>query len=167
MSENMAPKQLMIISAMIDMLRLFADNEIGGQYEINFDKLCNYIDSIRCVSDYFECDTEEDVYNKFTEDIYNGLPVWRFLILPKWTANMVEKSFNAECQNEYKQMEKTYKCLTCKYFKEQKTIMGILPKCTYDAGSGRTDLRRTSAHKPFNIKKRCKNYEKGEPIRKH
>ena len=113
MSENMAPKQLMIISAMIDMLRLFADNEIGGQYEINFDKLCNYIDSIRCVSDYFECDTEEDVYNKFTEDIYNGLPVWRFLILPEWTANMVEKSFNTECQNEYEQLLKTYKCLSC------------------------------------------------------
>lgn len=162
MSENMAPKQLMIISAMIDMLRLFADNEIGGQYEINFDKLCNYIDSIRCVSDYFECDTEEDVYNKFTEDIYNGLPVWRFLILPEWTANMVEKSFNTECQNEYEQLLKTYKCLTCKYYKEQKTMMGILPKCTFKVRDGHK-LPRT--HKPFDLRKSCKNYEKGEPIR--
>ena len=34
MAENITSKQLMIASAIIDILRLFADNEIGGQYDI-------------------------------------------------------------------------------------------------------------------------------------
>ena len=34
-------------------------------YDINFDKVTDYIDSIRCVADYFECNTKEDVYERF------------------------------------------------------------------------------------------------------
>lgn len=82
--------------------------------------------------------------------------------MPEWTANMVEKSFNTECQTEYEQLLKTYKCLTCKYYKEQKTMMGILPKCTFKVRDGHKLPRN---HATFELRKTCKNYEKGEPIR--
>ena len=109
----MNAKTIMITDAIIDILKIFADSEIGGRYEINYEAISDYIESIRCVGDYFECSTKEEIYNRFTEDIYNGLPVWRFLILSDWTSNMVEKSFTAECEAEKERMYKTYKCFTC------------------------------------------------------
>jgi len=90
---NIQPKQLITCSAIIDILRIFADTEIGGQYEIDFEAVCNYLDSMRFGVDYFNCSTAEEIYERFTEDIYNGLPVWRFLKLPEWTMKMVERHF--------------------------------------------------------------------------
>ena len=39
----MNAKQLMICAAIIEILQIFADTEIGGQYEIDYDK----IDAVR------------------------------------------------------------------------------------------------------------------------
>ena len=114
---NITAKQLMACSAIIEILQIFADSEIGGQYEINYEAVANYIDSIKFSADYFECQTKEEIYERFTEDIYAGLPVWRWLKLSEWTMNMVERTFEDECQAEYRELCKKYKCLTCKYHK--------------------------------------------------
>lgn len=150
-------KQLMVFTAITDILTIFADTEIGGQYEFDYDTIAEYIDSLRMVNDYFECSTKEDVYKRFTQDIYNGFPVWRMLKLPEWTANMVEKMFRGECEAEYEQQKKTYKCLTCKYFKITQTMLGILEQCTFKKEESR---RLSPRRSPFQIKKRCKNYVK-------
>ena len=49
-------------------------------------------------------------------------------------------------------------------YKEQKTMMGILPKCTFKVRDGHKLPRN---HVTFELRKTCKNYEKGEPIRKY
>ena len=147
-------KQLMVFSAITDILRIFADTEIGGQYEFDFATIAAYLDSFKMATDYFDCSSKEQVYERFTADIYNGLPVWRMLKLPQWTADMVEKSFAVECQQEYKQACKTYKCLTCKYFEMRETEIGVYQKCRHTQRIKR---------EPFTIKKRCKNYE---PVQK-
>ena len=130
MSEHITSKHLMVFSAILDILRIFADSEIGGQYDFDLNKISEYLNSLRMIKDYFECQTKEEVYKRFTNDIYNGFPVWRFLKLPDWTMNMVEKSFQNECQQEYKEMQKKYKCLTCKYYSAKMTQIGIYQECT-------------------------------------
>lgn len=159
---NITAKQLMACSAIIEILQIFADTEIGGQYEIDYEAITNYLDSLKFSADYFDCENKEDVYERFTQDIYNGLPVWRWLELPEWTMNMVEKSFKDELQAEYKEMCKIYKCLTCKYHEVSKTDIGVLEKCTYteeklkNMHDRRYILKRDD--EPFEPKKKCKNY---------
>lgn len=158
---QLQPKQVMVCEAITDILKIFADNEIGGQYEINHDELCKYLDSLKYVTDYWDCETKEDVYNRFTEDIYAGLPVWRFLKLPEWTQTMVEKSFRSSCQKDFEELSKVYKCLTCKYHKVHKYDIGVRAECLYDKKphSGRTDLSQVS-HTPFEPKEQCDHYVK-------
>lgn len=157
------PKQLMVFSAIVDILTIFADTEIGGQYEINHEAIASYLNSFKMGFDYFDCSTKEEVYERFTEDIYNGFPVWRMLILPTWTLNMVEKSFTTECQDELAQMQKKYKCLTCKYYNPIETQLGILSRCDYRSKQilpktvGR-EHRVKERSKPFSLKRQCKNY---------
>lgn len=153
----------MVCAAIIEILQIFADTEIGGQYEIDYDKIADYVNSFKCSADYFECSTKEDVYERFTQDIYAGLPVWRWLKLSEWTMKMVERTFEDECQAEYRKMCEMYKCLTCKYYKTQNTAIGVLSKCNYQVKEPNRMYNR-HAHfrkrdEPFELKKKCKNYE--------
>ena len=160
---NITAKQLMACAAIIEILQIFADTEIGGQYEIDYEAVTNYIDSLKFSVDYFECSTKEDIYERFTQDIYNGLPVWRWLKLPKWTVQMVEKRFRDECHAEYLDMCKIYKCLTCKYHEVRKTDIGVFEKCTYIEEKSKNMRDRRYILKrvddPFELKKKCRNYQ--------
>ena len=158
-------KQLIIFSAIIDILTIFADTEIGGQYEFDYDAIDNYISSFGCQAKYFDYKTKDEIYTKFTQDIYNGLPVWRFLKLPDWTMNMIEKSFKTECENELEQLKKIYKCLTCKYFKAERLSSGLLwQECKYEeVHKTKSKRRHDGILKPrregaFEMKTTCDNY---------
>ena len=157
-------KQLIIFSAIIDILTIFADTEIGGQYEFDYDAIDNYIGSFKCQAEYFDYITKDEIYEKFTQDIYNGLPVWRFLKLPDWTMNMVEKSFKAECENELEQLKKVYKCLTCQYYSVEKLSVGLTwQECKYEKEQNKRMFDRRYVLKreePFEIKTKCKNYKR-------
>lgn len=154
----MLDKQVMICDAIIDILKIFADSEIGGQFELDYTAIGKYLESARSAVDYFECSTKEEVYERFTEDIYAGFPVWRFLVLPKWTMDMVEQSFKSECEQEYQIMQNRYKCLSCKYYSARETMVGILQKCTYKCDSSRDHRLPESRETVFQLKKHCKNY---------
>lgn len=158
-------KQLIIFSAIIDILTIFADTEIGGQYEFDYDAIDNYISSFKCGAEYFDYSTKEEIYDRFTQDIYNGLPVWRFLKLPDWTMNMVEKSFKTDCDNEFEQLKKIYKCMTCKYFKVERLSLGLLwQECEYDkiqkSKFKRWHKLESRQDGVFKMKTACDNYEK-------
>lgn len=157
MSNELTTKQLLIYSAILDILKIFADTEIGGQYDFNYEEIANYLNSLKSINDYWECDTKEDIYERFTDDIYNGYPVWRMLKLSPWTAKMVEKSFTDECEKLYQNECKKYKCLTCKYYKIINTMLGPLDNCTY---VDPTKSRGSIPHRrePFKLKKRCSKY---------
>ena len=157
-----AEQQIAICEAIIEILKIFADSEIGGQYEIDYKALCDYLNSAKCMVNYFNCGSKEEIYEHFTNECIDGLPVWRFLKLPEWTLNMVEKSFKAECEELHKEMQKKYKCYTCKYFKVRNTELGVLAECKYkeDEPKRMSDrpLRLARQQGPFEPKKSCKNY---------
>ena len=54
----------MIFSAIIDILTIFADTEIGGQYEFDYDAIDNYIGSFKCGAEYFDYSTKEEIYDR-------------------------------------------------------------------------------------------------------
>lgn len=131
------PKTLNIYNAIVDILRIFADTEIGGQYEINNAAVAEYLNSFACSAHFFDENDKETVYQKFTEDILNGYPVYKMLILPEWTMKMMKDLFERERQKEYTEACNKYKCLTCKYLNEKyiKTIDDTLYQCFYQEES--------------------------------
>lgn len=162
--ENITPKHLMVFSAIMDILKIFADSEIGGQYEFDYEVIASYIDSYKMATDYFYCKTKDDFYNRFTEDIYNGFPVWRMLKLPKWTYDMVEKTFKSDCEAEFEAYKKQYKCFTCKHYRQKQTDIGVLMSCNFE--DSKTSLKSTTGREPhscnrkepFRLQEQCNNY---------
>lgn len=156
-------KQLNIYESIADILKIFADSEIGGQYELNNDVICDYING-KAFVDFFECTTKEEIYERFTKDVINGYPIWQMLKLSEWTRKMVETSFAKECEEERLKAEKLYKCFTCKWFVQENTWFGLWQNCkVHSDKSGRFDrlsLRERSG--PFKVKKICKYYERKE-----
>lgn len=77
--------------------------------------------------------------------------------------NMVERTFEDECQAEYREMCKRYKCLTCKYYEAQNTEIGVFQKCNYRKEEPNRMYNRLShslkRDEPFKLKKKCRNYE--------
>ena len=77
---------------------------------------------------------------------------------------MIERTFEDECQAEYREMCKMYKCLTCKYYEARDTEIGVFQTCNYrKENSDRTHNRHSLSLKrddgPFELKEKCKNYE--------
>jgi len=148
-------KYLNIYSAIRDILVIFADSEIGGEYEFNNDVIARYLDG-KAIVDFWECNTKEEIYERFTQDIINGYPVWQMLILPEWTKGMIEKSFAEEVNKEEEEAKKIYKCLTCKHFCKSTTRFGMHYSC-------KRPLKRMGMREPrsgpFELKKACKYYE--------
>ena len=159
----MTEKQIMACAAIIDILRIFADSEIGGQYEFDYAAIAAYLESFKFAANYFECSTKEEVYERFTSDIYAGLPVWNFLVLPEWTKTMVERSFDAECKATFKELCRKYKCLTCTYYEAQNTELGVLSECKYEQSQPRRMSERWHVLKrrdePFELQEQCDNYK--------
>jgi len=170
-------KQLTIYNAIIDILRIYADTEIGGQYEFNTEAIAEYLESFACGVNYFECKTPEQVYEKFTQDILNGYPVYEMLILPEWTRNMIIKEYKQEAIAAKHELERKYKCYTCEYFEEKyiEAFGGCVYRCNHkkceapkkstNYGREVRDLRlrncRSSDLTKIDYpKKSCKNYKK-------
>ena len=168
-------KQLTIYNAIIDILRVYADTEIGGQYEFNTEAIAEYLKSFACGVNYSECKTPEQVYEKFTQDILIGYPVYDMLILPDWTRNMIIKEYAREAIEAKRELEKTYKCYTCEYFEEKyiKAFDSCVYRCHYKElkNNGTTggrevrDLRLRNCRssdltKLDSPKKSCKHYKR-------
>lgn len=147
-------KTLNIYNAIIEILTIFADSEIGGEYEFDNDVIAKYLNT-KAIVDYFDCKTKEEIYERFTTDILAGAPVFRMLKIPEWTRTMLEKSFTQTLSEEETKAKKTYKCLTCEYYKEHNTIYGTVLKCEYPF-----DTFKRLERERFRLKKSCKYYSK-------
>lgn len=153
---SMTPKDLDIYEAITDILRIFADTEIGGEYEFDNKIICEYLESLESTI-HFAYDTNKDlIYERFTNDIIAGYPVWRMLKLPKWTSGMIEKSFTDELTVEFNRMSKVYKCLTCKHQVVTRGSAGLYVHCDSEFHD---KIQKGSTFEPKEV---CDYYEKSE-----
>ena len=150
-------KALNIYNAIIEILTIFAESEIGGEYEFDNEVIANYLNT-KAFVDYFDCKTKEEIYEYFTNDILNGAPVFRMLKIPEWTRTMLEKSFEQTVSEERAKAEKTYRCLTCKYYKETHTSYGVALECKRPEKNPR--FHSLTRREEFRLKKSCKDYVK-------
>ena len=149
-------RQLQFYQAVVDIVKIFGETEIGD-CEVDEEAVANYVSSFKFVSDMWEAETKEDIYQKLTDDIINGWPVWQFLKVSDWTKGMLERSFAREAIEKRKRLEKKYKCYTCKYLEESETSLGTLRKCRRPRD--RFDMERRDYFEP---KTKCKYYTKKE-----
>lgn len=157
---NKTHRQFDLYEAITDILAVFISSEIGSQVEFNNEAIAQYIDSFNCIAHFWDAKTKEDVYKQFTDDILNGYPVWRMVKIPEWTEKMIEKSFSIECFESREAYKKKYRCLTCKYYKEIETQLGILKKCMHERCGVNT---HSCGHTPgilINLRRICKLYDR-------
>ncbi len=158
----MGERQLNIYEAITDILKVFIASEIGTDVEFDNKAISNYIDSFTCSVHFWDAKTKEDVYEQFTNDILNGYPVWRMVKLSEWTMKMVEQSFQSECDEAMERAKKKLKCLTCKYYSETQTQLGVIRKCSHERCCVNTHPIERSKGVLAELRQVCKLYSRAE-----
>ena len=158
-------KRFEFYSAILDIVKIFAETEIGT-CEVNEEALAEYCSNAKFAVDNFNIKTKEDIYQKITDDILGGFPVWQFLNVSDWTKEMISRSFAKEENKLKEELKRKYKCYTCKYYVGKQTSYGYIEKCSYIESIRSVHKRdftlcRTRRDK-FKPKKSCKNYKKEE-----
>ncbi len=160
----MNKKEAFYLLAIKDILEIFAEQELGCTYDLNIPVIVQYMNSDTFMVKCIEATTKEEIYQIMTDEILNGYPVWDLLIMPEWTKNMLERSFNIRIEKEEEKRKKKYKCLTCKYL-DTTTFAGCdIYKCMHDTMTKSRNKRcyELKRDEEFKLKTRCKNYEKTE-----
>lgn len=158
-----AKEALDLYEVITEVLNVFVSTEIGTEVEFDNEVIARYINSFDCALHFFEANTKEGIYEQFTNDILNGYPVWQMLKLPDWTRRMVEKTFATEQAEAWEKAKKRYKCLTCKFYKERRTIAGVLSTCAHERCSvNKAEFRTVRRSKGVlkQLRKSCKLYER-------
>ena len=148
--------KLRFYQAIVDVVKILGETEIGD-CEVDEEAVARYVSSMKFIGDMWGIVSKEEIYEKITEDIINGFPVWDFLKVSDWTKNMLERSFADQQIQERKRLEETYKCFTCKYLVEEETSMGIFRKCKRPRG--RFSFERRDYFEPKEV---CDHYIKQE-----
>lgn len=146
-----------ISGAIREILEIFVSQEIGENVEVDEDALAEYMDSYRCIADYFDANTKDKMYEVFLNQVLAGYPVWQLLKLSDWTKNMLIREFNAELEEEKRKAQKTYACLRCKHYSYDDVSLGRIHKC-----HGNSKILKSDgfAHL-FELRKtKCKDFEK-------
>ena len=146
-------KQFLFFNWFKEIIEVFGQTEVGCS-EVDIDALAEYLCSDKFPFDTFSYNTEEEAQEYITNYILDGFPVWRYLKCSKWTKDMVEKSFSEECETEWEQLKKEYKCYTCAYYQTKRVMMGILEKCVAPSID-----EFISKRGPFEPQKECCKYK--------
>lgn len=142
--------------AIVDIAKIFGETELGSDCEVNEAAVAQYCLSSKYIVDNWGITTKEEVYDKITNDILDGMRIWDFLKISDWTKEMLDRDFLADQAAQMEKLRKTYKCYTCKWFEMHDTSIGLYTECNRPR-----DKRSWSTHRrgDFKIKKQCKNYE--------
>lgn len=167
MLSNSILRKYLYFAAVKDIVQLFGEQEVGS-CEVNDLAVANYVESFEFSIEMMLSETEVDkeaIYQKVTDDILKGYPIWRLLDVPKWTLNMLERSLNQQVIEERQRLERTYKCYTCKYFIEDDTSIGTIEDCNWEKAHRDPNKRYFDLGRPYGefvVKKRCKKWEPKE-----
>lgn len=156
MSNKQLVNYFVLYQAIIDIAKIFGETELGSDCEVDECAVAEYCLSNKYIVDMWGITSKEDVYEKITNDILNGMRIWDLLKISDWTKSMLDKSFLDEQQAVMEKLRKKYKCYTCKWFEMTKTSIGTFIECNRPK-----DKRSWSTHKrgKFEPKKSCKYYE--------
>jgi hypothetical protein len=155
MSESVK-KQLVYFNEFKEIVSIFGQTEVGTD-EVDIEALSEYLSSDKFFVDLFDYKTKdiESIDWYITNLIENGFPVWQFLKISDWTKNMIEKSFKKECQEELKELQQTYCCLSCQHYMIKDTSIGLLVRCT----NKNCKQYFGNRNGPLQLQEKCKEYK--------
>ena len=162
---NSLKKQLSYFNTFINIIQVWGDQEIGN-CEVDVDKLSNYLSSLTFFTDTFELNFVSEFEENITQQLLNGFPVWNYLKISDWTKNMVSKSFKDDCEKEKEDLKKQFICLRdCKYYNSTQTEIGLFERCSFKSSFesemiGRKATNWETRRDCFELKRKCKNYER-------
>jgi len=151
---------------LVEMLKIHGQIEYGTD-DINVEALVAFINSNRVMVRFMNCSPEE-VAKGVTEDILDGMPVWKFFNLSPWTEKMLQKEYDEyrkEAEERYQKRKqealKKYKCLQqCKYYNCCDTGYGTYIACEYKGNWMQSTRERSGDN--FKYLRKCSHYEKDE-----
>lgn len=159
---NEMRKRFLFFSAVCDIVQIFGETELGS-CEVDEEAVAEYTMSDHFIAHLFSCNSKEEVYEKVTEDILNGFPVWQFLKVSDWTRQRLENTYATEQTRQWGALCRKYCCYTCRYYSSQDTGIGLLEKCSYKKkdGSSRRDVSSWKGRREaFSPKKSCVNFRR-------
>jgi hypothetical protein len=123
-------QKALFLEGFIRFAEIFAQSEFGNM-EVDIAKLATYVFSPEfACQESFEIGTINDVYQAIENDVLNGMPIWRFFKCSKWTAEMLERQFAFDVEEEKKRIGEKYICKRCRYLREEHRELGYLCTCT-------------------------------------
>jgi hypothetical protein len=151
-------QRALFLEGFIRFAEIFAQSELGDM-EVNIAKIATYVYSPEfAYQESFEIRGINDVYRAIENDILNGMPIWRFFKCSKWTAEMLDRQFTFDAEEEKRRIEEKYICKRCRSLKEEYHDLGYLCKCTNRkredkvGGSGFHNYKRIRSCKFFEEK---------------
>lgn len=152
--DNEMRKRFQFFSAICNIVQIFGETELGT-CEVDEETVAEYTMSNHFIAHLFSCNTKEEIYEKITEDIVNGFPVWQFLKVSDWTKKRLETTYETEQAKKWEALRKKYYCYTCKYYKAKDTSIGLLEEC-----ANKKDRFKLERRGCFSPKTSCVYYKK-------
>lgn len=140
-------------NAIVEFVEIYSSQHIGGNPEINIQAVASFMaqDSfmIEKLADGFNHLNKDDLFKKLEEEVLNGFPIWRLLILSEWTMNMLERDFVEYVENT----QNDILCFSCGNFISEQTNYGLVQDCVIRKRKSRR------FREEFELTDRCMNYE--------
>lgn len=148
--------------AFLQILQIWASENVGSDIEVDFDKLWEYVSSekgvVRKLINTDRDNSEDALFELVEQDIIEGCPVWEFLVLSDWTKRMLEIEFShtvAQANIEYADYMKQFVCPNCSDLVITETPFGTIYRCN----SKERRLKMPHSERVFELKKTCKFYK--------
>lgn len=122
-------RKCLFIEGIIRFLQLYAQNEIGD-VKVDIEKVALYVNSAAFEnSEVVQYRTIEDVYSVLENDLYNNIPLFRFLKLSEHQRKIFEQDHYDLLLADYKKDCEIYPCLKCIWYDTDITSLGRYSVC--------------------------------------
>lgn len=144
------------LESLIRFLDIYANDEIGGNVEIDMTKIALLINSASFENDDLFCyETIEDIFSLLENLAIAGLPIWRFLKLSDYQLNLFEKSYDKLREEKVLTISNQKSCYGCVFLENLDTDFGTLTRCQKPSCIDRFKMSRDSLE-GIDLNKGCK-----------
>ena len=118
------------LEGLIRFLEIYANDEIGGDVEIDITKIALLVNSPSFENDdLYSYNNIEDIFKLLENLAIMGLPIWRFLKIGEYQMNMLERSYDKLREENLLKIAKQKSCFGCIWFENIDTPFGKLERC--------------------------------------
>ena len=157
-SDVVQKRKFLFIEGLIRFLELYGQNEFGNA-EVDIEKVSLYVNNATFENNQINNYTSiEKIYKSLENDLYNNIPLFRFLKLSDHQKLLLETEHHNQLLKDYAEDAKKYPCLRCIFYRNESSWLGMSSKCNYPES---IIANKLSFERPgfldISTKKNCKN----------